>query len=183
PRKVAECCYPAPPVVAFSPAGDVVQAWGGPKVTREWPESNHGVVVDSKNFVWIGGNGGPDSHILKFTRDGKFVAEYGQPGAPNTRASPATATRPAGATFTANSKDPESFGRVAKIFLDPKANEGYVAEGYLNHRVAVIDLDNGKIKRFWGAYGEPPTDENLGPYDPAAPLPRQFGNPTHCCVL
>ena len=65
-----------------------------------------------------------------------------------------------------NSLDMENFGRVAKIFIDPKANEGYVADGYLNKRVAVIDLDSGKIKRIWGAYGEPPTDANLGPYDP-----------------
>ena len=57
----------------------------------------------------------------------------------------------------------DNFGRVAKIFIDPKANEGYVADGYLNHRVAVIDLDTGKIKRMWGAYGKPPTDENLPP--------------------
>ena len=63
----------------------------------------------------------------------------------------------------------DNFGRVAKIFIDPKANEGYVADGYFNKRVAVIDLDSGKIKRIWGAYGEPPTDDNLGPYDPTAP--------------
>jgi hypothetical protein len=77
----------------------------------------------------------------------------------------------------------ESFGRVAKIWIDPKANEGYLADGYLNHRVAVINLDDGKIKRMWGAYGDPPTDDNLGPYDPTAPLPRQFRNPMHCAVL
>ena len=71
----------------------------------------------------------------------------------------------------------ESFGRVAKIFIDPKANEGYVSDGYLNHRVAVIDLDTGKIKRIWGAYGEPPTDLQTWPaIDPArrrsAPVPQ-----------
>ena len=77
----------------------------------------------------------------------------------------------------------ENFGRVAKIFIDPKANEGYVSDGYLNKRVAVIDLDSGKIKRIWGAYGEPPTDLNLGPYDPTAPLPRQFRNPMHCAEM
>ena len=182
---VSECCNAAPPVVEFDPAGNMVRAWGGQEAGApfQWPESNHGIVVDHKGFVWIGGNGGPDSHILKFTREGKFVAQYGKPGARQSGMTAATANRPAGPQFTANSKDPESFGRVAKIFIDPKANEGYVADGYLNHRVAVIDLDNGKIKRFWGAYGEPPTDENLGPYDPAAPLPRQFRNPMHCAEV
>jgi DNA-binding beta-propeller fold protein YncE len=180
---VSECCNPAPPVVEFDPAGNRVGAWGGPVAGApyQWPESNHGIVVDQKGFVWIGGNGGPDSHILKFTRDGKFVAQYGKPGArADATGKPGPNGQPA---YRANSKDMDNFGRVAKIFIDPKANEGYLADGYLNHRVAVIDLDNGKIKRMWGAYGEPPTDENLGPYDPAAPLPRQFRNPMHCAMM
>jgi hypothetical protein len=178
--RVSECCMPAPPVVEFDALGNVVHAWGGqPKDNSyRWPESNHGIVIDQKGFVWIGGNGGPDSHILKFTKDGKFIAQYGKPGARRDPASP-----DAKPVFRANSKDMESFGRVAKIFIDPKANEGYVADGYLNHRVAVINLDDGKIKRMWGAYGEPPTDENLGPYDPTAPPARQFRNPMHCAVM
>jgi hypothetical protein len=81
PMKVAECCFPAPPVVAFSPAGDVVYSWGGPKLHPDWPDSNHGITVDYKGNVWIGGNGQPDSHIMKFTRDGKFVAMFGKKGA------------------------------------------------------------------------------------------------------
>ena len=52
-----------------------------------------------------------------------------------------------------------------------------MADGYLNHRVAVIDLDTGRIKRLWGAYGKPPTDLDLGPYDPAAPLAETVPQP------
>jgi hypothetical protein len=187
----SECCNPAPPVVEFDAAGNTVKGWGGQVegAAYTWPESNHGIVVDHKNFVWIGGNGGDDSHILKFTREGKFVAQYGKPGArrgkdwkPETPATATTPARPAG-PYQSNSLDMENFGRVAKIFIDPKANEGYVSDGYLNKRVAVIDLDNGKIKRIWGAYGEPPTDLALGPYDPSAPLPRQFRNPMHCAEM
>ena len=109
------------------------------------PSRNHGIVVDHKGFVWIGGNGGPDAHILKFTRDGKFVAQYGKAGARKDPKSPAD--KP---VYIANSNDMDNFGRVAKIFIDPKANEGYVADGYFNQRVAVIDLDSGKIKRYLG---------------------------------
>jgi DNA-binding beta-propeller fold protein YncE len=47
----------------------------------------------------------------------------------------------------------------------------------------VIDLDTGKIKRYWGAYGKPPTDEVLGPYNPTAPLAQQFRNPVHCAMM
>jgi DNA-binding beta-propeller fold protein YncE len=175
--RVGECCDAAPPVLEFDAAGNLVGHWGGPVAGApfQWPESNHGIVVDHKGFVWIGGNGGNDAHILKFTRDGKFVAQYGKSGARRDPKSPAE--KPA---YIANSMDMDNFGRVAKIFIDPKANEGYVADGYFNHRVAVIDLDNGKIKRFWGAYGKPPTDEVLGRYVPGQPPAQQFRNPVHC---
>jgi DNA-binding beta-propeller fold protein YncE len=36
------------------------------------------------------------------------------------------------------------------------------------------------MKRYWGAYGNKPTDENLGAYNPAAPPAQQFRNPVHC---
>jgi DNA-binding beta-propeller fold protein YncE len=178
--RVGECCNPAPPVLEFDPAGNLVNAWGGPSKTSEyeWPASNHGIAVDHKGFVWIGGNGPGDAHVLKFTRDGKFVAQYGKAGAHKDPASPAD--QPA---FKADSGDMNNFGRVAKIMIDAKTNEGYVADGYLNHRVAVVDLDTGKIKRLWGAYGKLPTDEVLPPYDPSAPVAQQFRNPVHCAML
>jgi len=178
--RVGECCNPAPPVLEFDAAGNLVGSWGGqPKDNSyDWPESNHGIVVDHKGFVWIGGNGGPDAHILKFTRDGKFVAQYGKKNARLKEGAPG-----AKPTYVPNSMDMNNFGRVAKIFIDPKANEGYVADGYFNKRVAVIDLDSGKIKRFWGAYGQPPDDTPLGPYDPAAPVAKQFRTPVHCAEM
>lgn len=177
---VGECCNPAPPVLEFDPAGNLVGSWGGPSPTKQydWPESNHGIVVDHKGFVWIGGNGQPDAHILKFTRDGKFVAQFGKAGARMKQGE--AGAKP---TYVPNSMDMDNFGRVAKIFIDPKANEGYVADGYFNKRVAVIDLDSGKIKRFWGAYGNKPDDTPIGPYDPAAPPAQQFRTPVHCAEM
>ena len=80
-------------------------------------------------------------------------------------------------------RSPDQFGRVAKIWIDPKTNEAYVADGYLNKRVAVLDVDTGKMKRYWGAYGNRPDDTNLGPYDPKAPPAQQFRNPVHCADL
>jgi len=160
--KVGECCTAAPPVLVFDQAGNLVRAWGGPGPGYEWPESNHGVHVDYKGNVWIGGNGPKDAHVLKFTRDGKFLMQMGHFGK------------------NAGSNDLENFGRVAKIWVDPKTNEAYVADGYLNKRVAVLDADTGKMKRYWGAYGNKPDDANLGKYDPKAPPAKQFRNPVHC---
>jgi len=87
-------------------------------------------------------------------------------------------------TFARNSHDQDSFGRVAKIFVDPKANEAYIADGYFNKRVAVIDAATGKMKRYWGAYGKKPDDAvDNSPYDPAAPIAQQFRNPVHCADM
>ncbi len=157
-----ECCLPAPPVLEFDPEGNLVRAWGGPGEGFVWPNSNHGISIDNKDNVWIGGNGQGDSHAVKFTRDGRFLMQIGTPGQP------------------VNSRSTTSFGRVAKISFDPAANEAYFADGYSNRRVAVVDMDNGQVKRFWGAYGNAPEDANPGPYNPDAPLIQQFRTPVHC---
>ena len=162
---IAECCRTAPPVLVYEPGGGLVRSWGGPGEGYEWPQSNHGIHVDYKGNVWIGGNGAKDAHVLKFTKDGKFLMQAGRFG------------------MGGGSNDSENFGRVAKIWVDPKANEAYIADGYGNKRVAVIDADTGKMKRFWGAYGNKPDDANLGPYDPDAPPAPQFRNPVHCAEL
>jgi hypothetical protein len=159
---IAECCKTAPPVLVFDKEGNLLRAWGGPGPGYEWPDSNHGVHVDYKGNVWIGGNGPKDAHILKFTNDGKFLMQVGRHGK------------------NAGSNDLENFWRVAKIWVDPKANEAYIADGYGNKRVAVLDADTGKMKRYWGAYGNKPDDGDLGKYDPNAPPAQQFRNPVHC---
>jgi DNA-binding beta-propeller fold protein YncE len=159
------CCSKAPPVLEFDPAGNVVGHWGGPSEGYEWPLSNHGIFVDYKDNVWIGGNDAKDAHILKFTRTGKLLMQIGRQGK------------------SGGSNDLQNFGRVAKIFVDPKSNEAYIADGYGNKRVVVIDADTGKFKRYWGAYGNKPDDTSLGTYDPNAPPAPQFRTPVHCADL
>ena len=183
-RGLGECCQAAPPVLEYDEAGNVVHAWGGPGQGYDWPESNHGITVDHKGNVWIGGNGGPDSQVLKFTQDGKFLMQFGKSGARRKAGVAADANVEASQKdFAANSNDPDNFGRVAKIFVDAKTNEAYIADGYLNHRVAVIDADTGKMKRWWGAYGNKPDDTPLGAYDENAPHAQQFRNPVHCADM
>ncbi|MBS1816756.1 MAG: hypothetical protein JSU08_02395 [Acidobacteria bacterium] len=160
-----ECCKKAPPIIEFDQAGNVVHAWGGPGQGYDWPDSNHGIYADTKGFVWIGGNGGTDGLVLKFTRDGKFVKQFGKKG------------------VKADSNATDHFFQVAKVFVDEKANEVYVADGYGNKRVVVMDADTGQFKRFWGAYGNKPDDKDLGRYNPNAPLAQQFRNPVHCADL
>jgi len=165
PPTAEECCVPAPPVLEFDAAGNLVGHWGGPGDGYEWPASNHGITVDYKNNVWIGGNDEKDAHVLKFTRSGKFLMQFGHQGK------------------RGGSHDTENFGAVAKIFVDPKANEAYISDGYRNKRVVVIDADTGKFKRYWGAYGNKPDDTDHGRYDPSVPPIQQFRTPVHCAEL
>ncbi len=185
---IAQCCIAAPPVLEFDQAGNLIGHWGGPGNGYDWPVSNHGITVDYKGFVWIGGNGRGaqsgrgaqngqdeeggtavesfhDNMILKFTRDGKFVMQIGKPGR------------------SKGSNDVENLRLPAKTFVDPKTNELYVADGYGNHRVIVFDADTGKYKRHWGAYGNKPDDIDHGPYKPDAAPAQQFRNPVHCAML
>jgi DNA-binding beta-propeller fold protein YncE len=158
---VAECCTAAPPIIEFDPAGNVVNAWGGPGEGYTWPDSNHGLEIAPNGNIWIGGNGGADSHILVFSAGGDFVREIGLPGEP------------------VDSNSTTHFNKVAEIAIDPAANEAYIADGYGNKRVAVLDVATGAFKRYWGAYGNRPDDAGIF-YDPDEPLPQQFVGPVHC---
>jgi DNA-binding beta-propeller fold protein YncE len=182
----SQCCVGAPPILEFNAEGDLVGHWGGPGEGYDWPASNHGIDVDYKGNVWIGGNGRGrqaaaaalphdeskmgvgsvhDSMVLKFTKSGKFLMQIGKPN------------QGAGSNDIANLKLP------AKTLVDPKTNELYVADGYGNRRVIVFDADTGAYKRHWGAYGKKPDDTQLPPYNPKDPPAQQFRTPVHAVVL
>jgi hypothetical protein len=141
----------APPITIFDASGKYVRGWGGDGNGYQWPEREHGILIDSKGFVWLGGNSCPenglpglrpvtDDQLLKFTQDGKFVLQIGKSSASKGNADTANFHRPADAQFVA------------------QTNELFVADGYGNHRVAVFDADSGKFKRMWGAFGNKPVD-------------------------
>ena len=163
----------APPLLEFDAAGTFIQAWGGPLGAEalakaagegyEWPNSEHGVYVDPKGFVWIGGNGDKDHQILKFTKAGKFVMQIGRAG-----------------KSTGNA-DTRNLNQPADTFVYAKTNELFVADGYGNRRVIVFDADTGAFKRMWGAFGNVPTDgaPDLAQADIGAAGPPQFVQPVH----
>ena len=180
------CCFAAPPVLAFNQAGDLIKHWGGQGEGYDWPASNHGIDIDHKGNVWIGGNGRGasraaaalphdesamgkgrvhDSMVLKFTNDGEFLMQIGKP------------------FMGEGSHDLENFKLPAKTVVDPETNELYVADGYGNRRVIVLDADTGEYKRHWGAYGNEPDDTQLPAYTPGEPAPQQFRTPVHAVTL
>lgn len=162
---VAECCTPAPPILEYDIEGNLINAWGGPVegAPYVWPESNHGIEVAPNGDVWIGGNGGPDSHVLVFSRDGEYIRTVGVPGE------------------EMDSNSTTAYGRVAEIAIDESAGEVYFADGYVNKRVAVVDLATGAFKRYWGAYGSTDIDDDADDtYTPGEPGPQVFRGPVHC---
>src|SRR5207237_6123617 len=57
--KPEQAAMAAPPVIVFDTAGNYIKAWGGAGKDYEWPEREHGIHIDYKGFVWLGGNSCP----------------------------------------------------------------------------------------------------------------------------
>ena len=158
----AICCKPAPPIIEFDQAGNIVKAWGGPGEGYQWPKSIHGLSIDHKGNIWIGGNEPPDAHVLKFSRDGRFLLQIGRSGEGK------------GNSDTAN------MGQPAEATVDPVTNEVWVADGYRNHRVIAYDADTGAYKRHFGAYGKAPEDTPQRPGPATGPTPPSRFGLVHC---
>src|SRR5262245_57011354 len=138
----------APPVLEFDENGKFVAAWGGPGAGFDWPDSEHGIFVDYKDNVWIGGSSPTstsltrrsDDMLLKFSTSGMFRLQIGGPDK------------------SGGNADTRSVNKPADAFVYAKTNELYVADGYGNRRVIVFDADTGAFKRMWGAFGNAPQD-------------------------
>jgi DNA-binding beta-propeller fold protein YncE len=156
----AECCRPAPPVMEFTAEGTYVQGWGGEGEGYEWPADEHGIHIDYNDNVWVSSAGGPrlrertENHLLKFTRDGRFLLQIGKRGA------------------SQGSLDTANLNNAADMYVHPETNELFVADGYVNRRVIVFDASTGEYKRMWGAYGNTPDDDA-----PSAPQYEGPGSP------
>lgn len=166
------CCMAAPVVLAFDQAGKLLSSWGGPGQGYEWPQSPGGIAVDAKGNVWITAAGlelppvtptakpvvqppARDGHVLKFSRDGKFLMQIGTPGKFDGPDSQTTLNRPSAVAY------------------DAAANELFVADRG-NGRVVVFDADAGTYKRHWFAYGEKAAGTAPGPYQAGETPPRSF---------
>jgi DNA-binding beta-propeller fold protein YncE len=163
----------APPVLEFDEHGKFVQAWGGPSDAYEWPDLEHGITVDYKDHVWIGGSNPVfkypgstprfDDMLPKFTTKGQFISQIGR------------------RDQSGGNKDTKNLKEPCEVFVYKKTNEAFVADGYGNRRVIVFDADTGAFKRMWGAFGNapldppPPTPGQQVPTPREGPGPQQFG--------
>jgi len=205
---LADCCKPAPSVLEFDADGKLLRAWGGPadpdfigvRCKEEdgclWPNSEHGIYVDQNDNIWLGGNSGKvpdkptawttnkagaDGYLLKFDMDGNFKMRVGGPGKDGP-----------------NSNDTDSgFGGTPQLYqpadmvVDPETNRLYIADGYGNRRIVIVDADTGKYIGHFGAYGNNPIDDAAakaaGPwmndYANGNSKPAFFRNPVHCVKI
>ena len=133
----------APPVLEFDDTGTFIRAWGGPQAGYEWPANEHGIHVDYRGHVWIGGNSGQpesDDMLLKFTSEGELLLQIGR------------------RSQSGGNTDTQNVRRPAEAFVYQDSNEVFVADGYGNRRVIVLDADTGAFRRMWGAFGNAPLD-------------------------
>lgn len=131
----------APPVVEFDKDGNFIQAWGGTNGPGyEWPGSEHGLFVDYKGFVWVGGECMTCTNVMKFTKDGKFVMQIGKPGQKGSMT------------------DTQHMVGPTDMFVYPKTNEVFVGDTGDHGRIMVFDADSGAFKRMWGGHGNPPAE-------------------------
>jgi DNA-binding beta-propeller fold protein YncE len=163
----------APPVLEFDEHGKFVQAWGGPSDAFDWPDLEHGITVDHKDRVWVSGSNPvnpvsgsrrSDDMIPRFTLKGKFQSQLGRRDS------------------SGGNKDTKNFKMPCEVFVYKKTNEAFVADGYGNRRVIVLDADTGAFKRMWGGFGNEPLDPpptKPGQQQAAVPReglgPQQFG--------
>ena len=119
----------------------------------DWPQTASGISVDSTG-VWVGSGASPAARVFKFALDGKLLV--------------AITGREANAAANVNSL---GVNAPVNMEVDAAAHELYVADG---QRIVVFDSDTGKFKRYWGAYGNKPSDQDPGAYNPGAPPASQF---------
>lgn len=180
------CCAPAPPVLEIDTAGNLLRHWGpihiadpaDQKTRRQilvgkqvsppypdgvWPSSEHGIATDDEGNVWVNGSG--PSTLLKLSPEGKLLLQIGK-------------------KESDSGTDTASLGSPAGVWVDSKAKEVFVADGYRNRRVVVFDTNTGAFKRQWGAYGKPPTAQqhNSAVTGPDLKAQRDHLTVVHCII-
>ena len=132
------CCVRGPELIQVDQQGNVLTAWGG-RGHPGWPAGLQTVIADSKGFIWISGTQAQDS-IIKYTRDGKMVWDFGHRPPPEAGMMPE------------NNQETNVLGNKGRFQLDEVANELFIIQ---QKRVLVYDASTGAYKRGWGGHGMP----------------------------
>ena len=157
------CCVQGPEVIAMDQSGNVIHAWGDADHHPQWPRGLQTVIADRDGYVWVGGLA-PGDGVMKFTRDGEFVWDFGH-------------RPPPGVQPQEDNTETEILAQKGRFQLDQEAREIYILSW---KRVLVYDMDTGAFKRGWGGHGMPlseVTNDPIPPYEwngTRPPDERQF---------
>jgi hypothetical protein len=134
-----------PAVMQFDPKGNYIQGWGGKDYGEgkgfKWPLQEHGISIDNQDHVWLNGSWDNDQ-VYEFTTDGKFIKQFGN----------------SEGGYKKTNADTKNFWMPTTTIVYPKTNELFVADGYGNTRIIVLDATTGAFHRMWGAFGNAPVD-------------------------
>ena len=169
-----ECCVVGPVIIEFDPDGNVVRSWGSATHHPGFPQRLQTIAVDREKNVWLSGTR-PGDGIIKFSKDGKFLWDFGHRGS----------RVPADQVKEDNQQTDTFPPGIGSFDLDEDAREIFIADGFLNKRILVYDMDTGAFKRGWGGKGIPLKEIVNGPtppYDVSGPPPdqTQFAPAIHC---
>jgi len=150
----------SPGSLAVDAKGNVWIAAAGLEAPSTTPARGRGDAVVGEAPTPGRGRGGPppgpaDAHVLKFSRDGKFLLQIGTPGKMEGPDSQTTLSRP------------------SAVAVDTPANEVFVADTG-NRRIVVFDADTGRYRRHWFAYGEKAAGPAPSAYAPSDPPAKSF---------
>lgn len=153
---------PAPPVLEFDDAGNLVRSWGDRNIMAK---TQHGCFIDKEGNFWTAGNN--DGIVQKYTHDGtRLLLQIGKKGVMDSEDGTETG-RGLNASKT-------SLFKPSNVAIDPGNGDIYVSDGYGNKRVAVFDKQ-GNFLRQWGRQAtQAETD---------AGVPGVFLAPVHCVVI
>jgi DNA-binding beta-propeller fold protein YncE len=163
-----------PEVLEFDVDGNLLRSWGAKDYVPGWPKRLQTIGVDRDLNIYLSGTTPGDS-VIKFTQDGKFLWDFGHRG-PVVPASQVKQDNQQTAIFPPG---------IGAFDFDEGAREIYIADGFLNKRVLVYDMDTGAFKRGWGGHGLPLSEidnDPTPPYDVSGPPPdqKQFAPIVHC---
>lgn len=204
---IADCCKAAPSVLEFDVEGKLLRAWGGPadpgfiggkckpSAGCIWPSSEHGIYIDDRDNVWLSGNSaaadhagspwatnksGGDGFVLKFDMDGNFKMRIGgTPSGPNSN------------DMHGGVNGTPLLYQSADMVVDSATNRMYIADGYGDRRVLIVDAQTGQYIGHFGAYGNNPVDDAaaktagswIEDYTTGKRKPAFFRNPVHCVKI
>jgi hypothetical protein len=146
-----ECCSAAPAVLEYDASGAVVGHWGGAGQGAEWPTTASGLAIDPNGDIWIGGSGGNDTRLFKFSRDGKFLMAVGKSAAAPTVTAAGGAANPDTAYAGVSRAGGGRRGDSTIAFTTGRGGRGGGRGGRGRGGAPALPPNNASLEAFGGA--------------------------------